>query len=356
MTTPDRIINLPPVNTPFLLNFLERLLNTPSPTGFADQAIALCEQEFSAFQELRLNHTRKGALLIHWPGELNNAPRALTAHVDTLGAMVKEIKSNGRLQLTKIGGFAWNVVEGEGCTVFTRKGSRVRGSLLVNKASTHVYGKEVTKTEREDENMEVRLDARTQSSGETQDLGIEIGDFVAFDPRTEIREGFVRSRHLDDKACVAVLLAAVQSMAAAGLKPRQDTVILISNYEEVGHGGASGIPPQVHELVVVDMAAVGEGQNSSEFHTTLCVKDSGGPYHKGLSDRLRDLGDKYKIPYMVDIYPYYESDGEAAWNAGADLAVALIGPGVDASHNYERTHTEALLATTNWVLAYLLED
>jgi len=347
---------LPSINTSYLLEFLSGLLNTPSPTGFTEQAIAYCEEAFQAFPELKISRTRKGALLVFWPGEQHDFARALTAHVDTLGAMVKEIKSNGRLQLTKIGGFAWNTVEGEGCTVFTRRGNKVRGSFLVNKASTHVFGTEVTKEERIDENMEVRLDARTQSSSETQDLGVEIGDFVAFDPRLEITEGFVRSRHLDDKACVANILAAVKAISEAGLKPKQDTYLLISNYEEVGHGAAAGLPKEVNELLAVDMAAVGDGQNSSEYFASICVKDSGGPYHHAFSNRLRNLADKHKVPYMVDIYPYYGSDGEAFWRAGGDVAVALIGPGVDASHNYERTHTEAIVATTQWLLAYLLED
>jgi putative aminopeptidase FrvX len=348
--------SLPSINSPYLLEFLSGLLNTPSPTGFTDQAIAFSEEALKAFPELKLSRTRKGALLAFWPGQSHNAPRALTAHVDTLGGMVKEIKANGRLQLSKVGSFAWNTVEGEGCTVFTRRGGQVRGSFLLNKASSHVYGSEVNKADRDDDSMEVRLDARTASSGETQDLGIEIGDFVAFDPRLEIRDGFVRSRHLDDKACVACILAAVKAISTAGLKPGQDTFLFISNYEEVGHGAASGIPAEVRELLAVDMAAIGDGQNSSEFHASLCVKDSGGPYHHGLSNHLRDLADKHKVPYMVDIYPYYGSDGEAFWRAGGDVAVALIGPGVDASHNYERTHTEALLATTQWLLAYLLED
>ncbi len=204
--------------------------------------------------------------------------------------------------------------------------------------------------------MEVRLDARTTSPEETRPLGIEVGDFVAFDPRLEVTNGFVRSRHLDDKACVACILAAVKSLMDVGLQPAQDVYLLFSNYEEVGHGAAAGIPSQVGELLTVDMAAVGEGQASDEFHATLCVKDSGGPYHHELSQRLRALADEHAIPYRVDIYPYYGSDGEAVWRAGGDLAVALIGPGVDASHNYERTHLDALLATTRWLMAYLLSS
>jgi putative aminopeptidase FrvX len=347
---------LPKIDTPFLLDFLVRLLNTPSPTGLAEPAVALTEKTLQAFKGLKLSRTRKGALAATWAGERDDAPRALTAHVDTLGAMVKEIKPGGRLKLSHLGGFAWNAVEGEGVTVFPTRGQPVRGSFLLTKASTHVHGAQVNETKREDDNMEVRLDARTASEKETRELGIEVGDYVAFDPRVEIVAGFVRSRHLDDKACVACLVAAVKALSDAGLKPAHTTTLLISNYEEVGHGAAAGIPVDVEELVAVDMAAVGEGQASDEFHATLCVKDSGGPYHHGLSERLRALAEKQHLPYKVDIYPYYGSDGEAFWRAGGDVAVALIGPGVDASHNYERTHTEALVATTRWVMAYLLEE
>jgi putative aminopeptidase FrvX len=347
-------MKLPEINTSEMLEFLSQLLNTPSPTGFTEKAIELCEQTLSGIPGVTLSHTRKGALVAVIPGETDGPWRALTAHVDTLGGMVKEIKSNGRLLLTKLGGFAWNTVEGEGMTVFTRKNGTVRGSLLLNKASSHVHGQAVTKTERSDDVMEVRLDARTTNADETKALGIEVGDFVAFDPRVEMTNGFVRSRHLDDKACVANIIFAIKALAEAGLKPKVTTVLLVSNYEEVGHGAAAGIPNEVAELVSVDMAAVGSGQESDEFHATLCVKDTGGPYHHGLSERLRSLAETYEIPHKVDIYPYYGSDGEAFWRAGGDVAVALIGPGVDASHNYERTHTEALIATTQWCLAYLL--
>lgn len=347
---------LPEINTHFLLDFLTKLLNTPSPTGFAEPAIALCEQTLGLFPALTLTRTRKGALLATLRGDQEEGPRAVTAHVDTLGAMVKEVKSNGRLKLTKVGGFPWNTVEGEGCTVFTRSGRQVRGAILLTKASSHVFGGEVGEMKRDEDSLEVRLDARTTSELETLDLGVQVGDFVAFDPRVEVNAGFVRSRHLDDKACVAALAAAVKSLADSGRRPARTTHFLISNYEEVGHGASTGIPAEAEELLVLDMAAVGEGQNSDEFHASLCVKDSGGPYHHGFSSRLRALAEKYGIPYKVDIYPYYGSDGEAWWRAGANAAVALIGPGVDASHNYERTHTEALLATTRWLLAYLLEE
>lgn len=349
-------MTLPDIDANFLIDFLTRLLNTPSPTGFAQAAITFTEDTLKTFPELKLSRNHKGALLAEWPGEAATAPRALTAHADTLGAMVKDIKPNGRLKLTQLGGYAWNTIEGEGVRVFSSRGDIIRGSVLLSMASGHVYGKQTGEAKRDEDTMEVRLDARTTNPDETRALGIEVGDFVVFDPRVEVTNGFVRSRHLDDKACVACIAAAVKALHEAGLKPKQRTHLLISNYEEVGHGAATGFPPDLAELISVDMAAVGEGQASDEFHATLCVKDSGGPYHYDLSQKLRRLAIEEHIPYKVDIYPYYGSDGEAYWRAGGDVAVALIGPGVDASHNYERTHTEALIATTQWILAYLLSD
>jgi len=339
-----------------MLDFLVKLLNTPSPTGYAEPGIAFTEETLRQFPELTFARTRKGALVAKWEGAKHDAPRALTAHTDTLGAMVKEIKGSGRLKLTRIGGLVPGGAETEGVTVITAKGERIRGSYMFSKASGHTYGSAAYKDERNDDSMEVRLDARTTSADETRALGINVGDFVVFDTRTEVTNGFVRSRFLDDKACVANIVAAIKTLHDAGLKPAQDTYFHISNYEEVGHGASAGIPTEVHELVTVDMAALGDGQESDEFHATLCVKDSGGPYHHGLSSKLREIAEKHEIPFKVDIYNNYGSDGEAFWRAGGDVAVALIGPGVDASHNYERTHTEALEATTQWIVAYLLEE
>ncbi len=347
----------PQVDIKYLTDVLVQILNTPSPTGLTEQAIDLIAGILKSYKGITLSKTRKGALVAEWKGIAKDQPRALTAHVDTLGAMVKEIKESGRLKLTGIGGYTWNSVEGEGCLIVTSDGKMIRGTILFCKASVHVHsGKEIEDTKRSDENMEVRLDVRTSSKAETEALGIRVGDFVAFDPRVELVEGFIRSRHLDDKACVAVILAVVKSLADAGLEPAQTTYLHFSNYEEVGHGGSAGIPAHVHELVVVDMAAVGEGQASDEYHASVCIKDAGGPYHHGLNNKLRALAETGAIPYVTDIYPHYGSDGEAFWKAGGDVAVALIGPGVDASHSYERTHTEALLATANWLIAYLLEQ
>jgi putative aminopeptidase FrvX len=342
-----------PIDTAAMLEFLVGLLNTPSPTGFTEKAIDYCEQKFAPLG-LPMRRTTKGALVLDWAGRSASAPRALTAHVDTLGAMVKEIKENGRLKLTKIGGYAWNTVEGEGCTVFTAGGATVRGTLLIHKASSHIFGAETADAKREDATMEVRLDERVTNPAETRALGIGVGDFVAFDPRVEIGPaGFVRSRHLDDKAAVACLFGAVKAMQAAGLLPAQRATLHISNYEEVGHGAASGFPDDLAELLTVDMAAVGPGQESSEFSACICVKDSGGPYHFEMNRKLRALAGAAGIPYTVDIYLFYGSDGEAYWRAGGDVRVGLVGPGVEASHNYERTHTESLVRTAQLLAEYL---
>jgi putative aminopeptidase FrvX len=347
--------SLPKINNDYFVDFLVKLLNIASPTGFAEPAVAFVEKELSRFNQLELSRTRKGALVARWKVESDLTPIALTAHVDTLGAVVKEIKSNGRLRLSRIGGIQWNTVETEGVWVFTSKGEKIRGSVLIDTASGHVHGAAGSETKRNEEHMEVRLDARTTSDKETRALGINIGDCVAFDPRVEVTNGFIRSRFLDDKACVANVVAAIKSMAEAGQSPTRTVYFHISNYEEVGHGAAAGIPPEVAELVTVDMAVVGEGQESDEFNATLCIKDGGGPYHFGLNNKLRALAEKYNIPYKTDVYVFYGSDGEAFWHAGGDVALALIGPGIDASHNYERAHMDGLNATTNWIMAYLLD-
>ncbi|MBI9044682.1 MAG: M42 family metallopeptidase [Anaerolineaceae bacterium] len=349
-------MKIPAINQNYLIEVLQGLLNTPSPTGFAHMAVNYMESKLSEFPGLEITRTRKGALLAALPGARSEGVRAVASHVDTLGAMVKEIKTNGRLKLTQVGGYAWDTVENESVRIFTRDGKEFIGTIILGKASTHVYGKEVSELKRDEDTLEVRLDERTESEEETRALGIEVGDFVSLDPRVVIHNGFIRSRHLDDKACAACMLAAVQALQNALLIPRRKVYFYFSNYEEVGHGGSSGIPEEVTELLVTDMAAVGEGQTSDEYHTTICVKDSSGPYDHDFSLRLRSLAEAHDIDFKVDIYPYYGSDGSMYWRSGGSGVVALIGPGVGASHNYERTHVDALIATTQWILAYLLSD
>jgi putative aminopeptidase FrvX len=286
-------MSLPTINQEYFVDFLVKLLNIASPTGFAEPAIAFVEKELSQYKQLELSRTRKGALVAKWDSstttgrgmQSNLPPVALTAHVDTLGAVVKEIKSNGRLKLSRVGGIQWPSVETEGVWVFTSNGEKIRGSVLIDTASGHVHGAEGSKTPRNDDHMEVRLDARTTSAKETRTLGINIGDCVSFDPRVEVTNGFIRSRFLDDKACVANVVAAIRSLTEAGLSPARTVYFHISNYEEVGHGAAAGIPSDVAELVTVDMAVVGAGQESDEFSATLCIKDSGGRVSRGLEQK-----------------------------------------------------------------------
>lgn len=343
-------------DTPRMVDFLTGLLNTPSPTGYHREAIPYVEQHFLALgiPDLALSHTVKGALAVTWPGARSDAPRGLTAHVDTLGLMVKEIKSSGRLKLAMLGGYMWQAIEFEGVTIHTHGGQRHRGTVVPVKASVHVHA-DARDLPRNQDTMEVRIDARTTSADETRTLGIEVGDFVFLDPRVEVTgTGFIRSRHLDDKAAVAAIYGAFQALQAAGQRPAQTVTALIATYEEVGHGASHGLPADLHELVAVDMAAVGEGQNSDEFSVGICIKDSHGPYHIDLTQRLRALADQFTIPYRPDIYPNYGSDGEAYWLAGGQAQVALIGPGVDASHAYERTHQDSVVHTAHLIARYLL--
>ncbi len=347
-------MTLPTIPMKETLQFLLGLLNTPSPTGDTQAALDYVKDAVADLP-LQAVFTHKGGLRLTWLG--NHAhPRALTAHVDTLGAMVRKIKENGRLMLTSLGGYDWHSVEGEGCTIVTGDQHAYRGTILPTKASVHIYGAEARDLERKAENYEVRVDSRTSNCADTQDLGISVGDFVYLDPRVEVNAGFVRSRHLDDKAGVACIYGALLALHQAGLAPSTQLEVLISNYEETGHGAASGISADVEELVAVDMAAAGNEQNSDEFSVGICAKDSGGPYHLGLRRYLEGLAKQHKLPYKVDVYPFYGSDGEAAWHAGADFKVALIGPGVDASHAYERTHQDSIEATAQLIVAYLLAE
>lgn len=343
------------IDRDYLIRVLVDLLNTPSPTGYTDWGISFIQQELDVLG-VGSSITQKGALSATLTGLQDTSPRALSSHVDTLGAMVKEVKDNGRLKLTALNGVMWPTVESEGVWVETRNGRQIRGSIVLENGAVHVNG-DARHATRTSENLEVRLDERTSRAEETRLLGIDVGDFVYFDPRVEVSEsGFVRSRFLDDKACVACALAAIKALQDYGVTPSQRTTFQFSNFEEVGHGGKDGIPEDIMELVVLDMAALGKGQNGDEYHCSICVKDSSGPYSKKLSDRLRNVADKAGIDLKPDIYPHYSSDGSVYWQAGGSAEVALIGPGVDTSHGYERTHTDALLDTALLIAEYLVED
>ncbi|MBA4492876.1 M42 family metallopeptidase [Paenactinomyces guangxiensis] len=331
------------------------LLKIDSPAGHTERAIDYIEKRM---QQIGIETARnnKGGLLVTLPGQNDTVHRFLTAHVDTLGAMVKEIKPNGRLILNQIGYYEWFSVEGAYCCIETREGKRISGTILSTHTSVHVYP-DAKDQKRTAENIEVRLDARVNTAEDVRELGIRVGDFVSFDPQIHVTEtGFIKSRHLDDKASVAVLIELIAFFKETdGILPHT-THFLFSNNEEVGFGGNSNIPAQVREYLAVDMGAIGEGQATDEFCVSICAKDGSGPYHYGLRNKLVQLAEENGITHQVDIYPYYTSDASAAVRAGSDVIHGLIGPGVDASHAYERTHIDALENTFRLLYHYLLSQ
>lgn len=343
------------IDKPYLKRVLVDLLNTPSPSGDTEWAVALVENEFQAMG-VETRRTIKGALIATVKGLSDEKPRGLSAHVDTLGAIVSQVKSNGRLGLSNIGGLMWPTVDSEGVTIATRAGRQIRGSIVFANGAAHV-NKSAQTASREAGNMEVRLDERTNSAEETRMLGVDVGDYVYIDPRVEAGDaGFIRSRFLDDKACVACMLASVKALKDGDITPAYDTTFLVSNFEEVGHGGADAVPKNLREMLILDMACVGAGLQGDEYHCSVCVKDSTGPYSKGLTEKLRAIADNRGIDLKTDVYPHYGSDGSVYWRAGGHAEVALIGPGVDTSHGYERTHMDALHDTSLLVAEYVVED
>ncbi|MBN2796060.1 MAG: M42 family metallopeptidase [Clostridia bacterium] len=341
------------VNNEFVLNHMLDLLKTPSPTGDTEKSIDYVEKVFNDLG-IQTRKTIKNALIATLQGKNDNMHRTLSAHVDTLGAMVKEIKSDGKLKITQIGGYAWSTIEGEYCTISTQENGTYTGTVLLNHASTHVHGGKVNETTRSGDNIVIRLDEKVNSKEDVEKLGVSVGDFVYFDTRTQYTpSGFIKSRHLDDKACVACLLGMAESIVKNNLELEYTTHFFISNYEEVGHGSSASIPEKTYEFLAVDMAAPGDGQESSEYAVTICAKDSSGPYDLDMRKRLTQLAKSNEIDYKIDIYPFYGSDASAALRAGWEIKHGLIGPGVDASHSYERLHMDSIEATIKLGLAYL---
>ncbi|WP_404449430.1 M42 family metallopeptidase [Sutcliffiella horikoshii] len=334
-------------------SLIKELVSIPSPSGNTEKVIEFVESYLSdcGVETVR---NRKGGLIASIKGTNDNEHRMLTAHVDTLGAMVKEVKSNGRLKLTTIGGFRWNSVEGEYCQIETSSGKTYTGTILMHQTSVHVY-KNAGDAPRNDENIEVRIDEKVTNADEVRALGIEVGDFVSFDPRVQITEsGYIKSRHLDDKASVAILLKLIKFIQSEKITLPYTTHFLISNNEEIGYGGNSNITPETVEYLAVDMGALGDGQSSDEYTVSICVKDSSGPYHYGLRKHLVELAKKNEVDYKVDIYPFYGSDASAAIRSGHDIIHGLIGPGIESSHAFERTHTSSIQNTEKLIFHYLL--
>lgn len=332
---------------------LEMLINIPSPSGYTDKVIQHLEQEL---KDLKLDYCRiqKGGLLVTVTGTNNTRHRLLSAHVDTLGAMVKEITDKGKLKLSLVGGFTFNSIEGEYCQIHTLAGLTHSGTIHLNKTSVHIH-KDSHAIERSADNMEVRIDAKVSSREDVKELGIQIGDFISFEPRyTKLANGYIKSRHIDAKAPVACLLAILKDISLNKIALPHTTYFFFSNNEEIGFGANSNIPDETVEFVAVDIGICGIGQASTEFSVSICAKDSGGPYHYELRKQLIALANEQNMDYTIDIFPNYGSDATSAMRAGYDIKHALIGPGVDSSHAMERTHLEALENTAKLAFAYIM--
>ncbi|WP_414043166.1 M42 family metallopeptidase [Macrococcus sp. EM39E] len=331
---------------------IERLVNIPGPSGFAFKAIAYVTDTLESVG-YSVQQTNKGGVLVTVQGKDDTRHKYLTAHVDTLGAMVKEILPSGRLRLSMVGGFRWNAVEGEYCEIHSND-KVYTGTICLHETSVHVYHN-AGDIVRDDDHMEVRIDEVVKSKEDTERLGISVGDFITFSPRCEITEsGFIKSRHLDDKASAAMLIQLLRHLKSESIELPHTTHFYFSNNEEIGYGGNSNVPEQVVEYIAVDMGALGDGQSSDEYTVSICAKDSSGPYHYQLKQHLVQLCKDNNINYKVDIYPYYGSDASAAMRAGYDIKHGLFGAGIESSHAMERTHKSSLEQTEKLIYQYVL--
>ena len=342
------------IDLKYTLKKTVELLAIPSPVGYTHMAIEWVRKELESLGVKKYNITKKGALIAYVKGKDSNYKKMISAHVDTLGAVVKKVKKNGRLEITNAGGFAWGSVEGENVTIHTLSEKTYTGTILPIKASVHVYGDAVKEMPRTEETMEVRIDEDVKTAEDVLKLGILQGDFISFDPRTRVLEnGYIKSRHLDDKLCVAQILTYLKYLKDNKLKPKTDLYIYFSNYEENGHG-VSVFPEDLDEFIAVDIGlAAGEDAHGNEKKTNIVAKDSKSPYDYTLRKKLQEVADKNKIQYTVGVYNRYSSDATAAISQGFDFKYACIGPNVDATHHYERCHNDGIVETIKLLIAYL---
>ena len=320
----------------FITDQLKALTSIPSPSGFTKE---VAQYLVSTLEEMGFTpeRSRKGNVCVTIGGE--GSPLILAAHVDTLGAMVRSIKSNGRLRPTTLGGHQWCTADGENCTVHTRDG-KVYTGVVLNKEAT-------------EENMEILLDENVSTEKDVKVLGIQVGDIIAMDPRTVVTpSGYIKSRFLDDKLSAAILLGIAKEVAEKTITLNRKVSLLFTVYEEVGHGGSS-IPADTEEMICVDMGCVGDDLGCTERMVSICAKDSGGPYNYDLVTELSELAKANGLDYAIDVYPHYGSDVEASLRGGFDIRHGLIGPGVYASHNYERSHIDGVKNTVALLKAYL---
>lgn len=345
------------MNTSYIKENLPRLMAISSPTGYTKNAADFIFNELKKFGYLP-EYTNKGGVICNLSdsntdNRSNSNSLLISAHIDTLGGMVAEVKSNGRLRLTKIGGLMANNTETENVTVIARDGKEFSGTFQLMNASVHV-NPEYAKTERSFDNMEVLLDYDVKTKEDVDKFNIDTGCYVCFDPRTIITsEGYIKSRFLDDKLSAIILLDIAKHIKDDKISLKRDIYLHFTVYEEVGHGGCASIPVSVNEMLCVDMGCVGEGLSCNERQVSICVKDSGGPYDYSMVTKLITLAKENKIDFATDVYPFYGSDADAALSAGHDIKHSLIGAGVYASHGYERSHLDGVSNTFNLILAYI---
>ena len=331
----------------------QALLAIDSPSGYTDKAAAWVQEAFAALG-FDAKITTKGGVLIDLGGENADDALLLEAHADTLGAMVAEVKGNGRLRLTALGGMRPENAETENVKVYTRCGKILEGTCQLCNASIHVNGG-YGDAKRSWDTVEIVLDEDVSSAADSRKLGIEVGDIVCFDPRTRrTASGYLKSRFLDDKLSVGILLGFAQYLKDNAITPSRRVYVHVTVYEEVGHGGSASVPAGVTEAISVDMGCVGDGLQCTEKQVSICAKDSGGPYSYAVVGKLIDAAKKQDADYAVDVYPFYGSDVEATLRAGFDIRHGLIGAGVYASHGYERSHMDGIENTLKVLKGYTM--
>jgi len=343
------------IDQKYLLEQLLSLVQIPSPSGYTDQVVHYVCKQLEYFN-IPYNVTRRGAIRATLKGKLDTLDRAVCVHLDTLGAMVKRLKSNGRLAISSIGTWSSRFAEGARVTVFTQD-KKIRGRILPLKASGHVYNDEIDSQPVSWDNIEVRVDINCSNQEELIACGFETGNFIAIDPCPEIDEnGYINSRHLDDKAGAAILLSLIKDISTSHIELPVDCHLLFTISEEVGMGATEVLYSDITEMIVIDSAMVAPKQNSSEYAATLVMMDQTGPFDYHLNKKLTNLCLAQGIDYRKDIFRYYRSDAASAIEAGSDIRTALIGFGVDCSHGYERTHILSLKNTAQLVLAYIQSE
>jgi putative aminopeptidase FrvX len=334
----------------YCVDRLIELCGTPSPSGFTAAVEKYLVSTLGAL-DLKVRQTRKRSVLCDLGG--TGSPLLLATHVDTLGAMVRSLKANARVRYTRIGNYPEIYLTTETCVLHTREGGCFTGTFQPVNPAAHV-NKKLPEIKFDDETMEVVLDVIAEKKEDLENLGVAAGDFISLDPRTTVTEtGFIKSRHLDDKASAAVLVTLATLVSSGRLNLGRKVYLLFTTYEEVGHGGSAGVPDEVEEIISVDMGAVGDDLATNEHKVSICAKDSGGPYDYAVTNNLIAAAKESGASYAVDIYPFYESDVEASLRAGYDVTHGLIGPGVSASHGYERTHRDGLENTLKLLARYV---